>query len=64
MGSFDRVARILVAAIIVVLYFAGTITGIFGIILMILAGVFVLTSLLGTCPLYMPFGFSTCKKGK
>ena len=64
MGSFDRTFRILIAAVIVVLYFSGSITGTLGIVLMIVAGVFVLTSLLGSCPLYIPFGISTCKKGK
>ena len=64
MGSFDRTMRILIAAIIAALYFNGTITGTFGIVLLVIAGVFVLTSLVGSCPLYIPFGISTCKKRK
>jgi uncharacterized membrane protein YccC len=60
MGTADKSIRILVAAIIGVLYYMGTISGTLGIILLILAGVFVLTSFVSFCPLYAPFGISTC----
>ncbi len=62
MGSFDRVLRLLVAAVIVVLFYLELITGTLAIVLLIAAGIFVLTSLISTCPLYLPFGLSTCKK--
>jgi len=62
MGTIDKVIRILVAVVVVVLYFTNAILGLLGIILLILAAVFVLTSLLGFCPLYLPFGLSTKKK--
>ncbi len=52
MGSADRTIRLLVAAIIAVLFFSGTITGTVATVLAIIALVFVLTSLLGFCPLY------------
>ena len=61
MGSADRIIRILTAAIIAVLYVKGIISGTFGIILLVLGGVFVLTSLLNFCPLYLPFGIKTRK---
>jgi len=61
MGTADRIIRVIIAAIIAVLYFTGVIQGTFGVILLILAGVFVLTSLISFCPLYAPFGLSTCK---
>ena len=61
MGSADRVIRILIAAIIVVLYVKGIIAGTLGIILLVFGGVFVLTSLVRFCPLYFPFGIKTCK---
>jgi len=48
--------------VVAILYFAGQISGTAAIILGILAAVFILTSLVGTCPLYLPFGLST-KKG-
>lgn len=60
MGSADRIIRVIIAAIIGVLYFTGIISGTVGIVLLVLAGVFVLTSLISFCPLYAPFGISSC----
>jgi hypothetical protein len=60
MGSTDRVIRFIIAAVIAVLYLTNVISGTLGLILLILAGVFVLTSFIGFCPLYAPFGLSTC----
>jgi len=62
MGSFDRMLRMIVAVVIAVLYFTNMITGTLGIILLVLAAVFALTSTVSVCPLYLPFGFSTKKK--
>jgi hypothetical protein len=62
MGTTDKVIRVLVAVIILVLYFTHVVSGTLAVILLILAGVFVVTSLLGFCPLYLPFGLSTRKK--
>ena len=62
MGTVDKVIRILVAVALVILYFTNVITGTLGIILLILAGIFIVTSILGICPLYMLFGLSTGKK--
>lgn len=59
MGNVDRSVRILAAVVIVALYFSGVITGTLGILLMVLSIVFTLTSFVGFCPLYFPFGFST-----
>lgn len=64
MGSTDRLLRLLFAVVVAVLYFTNTITGFTAVILGILAVVFLLTSLVGTCPLYMPFRFSTKKEAK
>lgn len=61
MGSTDKIIRFILAAIFVALYFTGTIVGTWGIVLLVLAGVFVLTSLISFCPLYAPFGLSTRK---
>lgn len=62
MGSIDIAVRIVIALIIAVLYFSNMISGTLGIILLIVAGVFILTSLLGVCPLYYPLGLNTKKK--
>jgi len=61
MGSIDKVVRIVLALIIAFLYYNGTITGTLGIVLIVLAAVFVLTSLVSFCPLYTIFGIKTCK---
>lgn len=61
MGNTDRAVRVVLAIIIAALYFTGTVTGIFGVVLLALAGIFVLTSFVSFCPLYAPFGISTCK---
>ncbi len=63
MGTIDRVLRIVIAAVVAVLYFSGTISGTLGIVLLVLAVVFLLTSLLGVCPLYFPLGLKT-NRGK
>ncbi len=62
MGIIDKVIRFLIAATIAVLYFMNVITGTLGIVLLILAVIFVLTSFISFCPLYAPFGISTCKR--
>ena len=62
MGSADRVIRVILAALVVLLYFMGVISGTTAIILLVLATVFVLTSLVSFCPLYLPFGLSTLRK--
>jgi hypothetical protein len=62
MGSADKIIRVLIAGLIVGLYWSGVIQGTLGIVLLVLAGVFLLTSFIGFCPLYAPFGLSTCKK--
>lgn len=61
MGSVDRIVRIIMAAVIGLLYWKGIISGTLGLVLTILAGVFVLTSLISFCPLYTIFGLKTCK---
>jgi hypothetical protein len=63
-GTADKVVRILVAIVIAGLYFANMISGTVAIILLILSGVFILTSFISFCPLYLPFGLSTRKKGE
>ncbi|NJN40955.1 MAG: DUF2892 domain-containing protein [Flammeovirgaceae bacterium] len=60
MGTFDRVFRILVALVIGGLYYGDIVSGTVGIVLLVLAGVFVLTSLVSFCPIYSIFGLRTC----
>ena len=60
MGLADKIIRLVVSAVFAALYFTGTVTGVVGIILLVLAAVFTLTSIISFCPLYTLVGFSTC----
>lgn len=62
MSNLDRIIRIAVAAVFAYLYFSGTVSGVLGIVLLVLGAVFVLTSVVAFCPLYVPFKFSTHKE--
>lgn len=62
MGTADKTIRILLAALVLVLYFTNVISGLTAIILLVFAGIFILTSFISFCPLYYPFGISTRKK--
>lgn len=62
MGAIDRVIRILIALVVILLYFTNVLTGTLAIVLLIISGIFILTSLISFCPLYLPFGISTGKK--
>ena len=62
MGSTDKIVRIIIAIVIAILFFTNVITGTLGIILLILAGVFVLTSVISFCPLYSIVGMNTKQK--
>tara|TARA_R110002050_G_C8672708_1_gene492216 strand:- start:97 stop:306 length:210 start_codon:yes stop_codon:yes gene_type:complete len=61
MGSADRIVRTLIAIVAIYLYFSGTVTGVVGIILIVISAIFLLTSLISFCPLYRIFGLKTCK---
>jgi hypothetical protein len=62
MGSADRIIRLLAAVVIGYLYATDVISGTVAVILSVVAVAFVLTSLIGWCPLYVPFKISTRKK--
>ena len=60
MGTIDRVIRLLIAAVAVFLFYNGTLTGTMGIVALVVAAVFTLTSVVSFCPLYRIVGLSTC----
>lgn len=62
MGSVDRIVRVVLALVVALLFFNGQITGAAAAVLGILAVVFLATSAISFCPLYLPFGISTKKK--
>ena len=61
MSNLDRIIRVALAAVFAYLYFSGIVTGVFGITLLVLGGVFLITSLVAFCPLYLPLKISTYK---
>jgi len=61
-GKTDKIVRVVLAIVFIGLIFFANLGNAVNIILGVLAAVFVVTSLVGTCPLYMPFKMSTCKK--
>lgn len=64
MGTIDKTIRILVAVVVVILYFTHVISGVLAIVLLALSAIFIVTSLISFCPLYLPLGLSTRKKEK
>jgi len=62
MGNADRGIRLGIALLIVILYFTEILQGTLAYILLALSAIFVLTSFISFCPLYAPFGLSTCKR--
>ncbi|AEI49907.1 YgaP family membrane protein [Runella slithyformis] len=60
MGGTDRIIRFIAAAVAVALYFTETLTGTLGIIALVVAAIFTLTSVISFCPLYSIFGLNTC----
>lgn len=64
MGNVDKIVRLLVAIVIAALAYMEVISGTLAVVLLVLAGIFLLTSVVGFCPLYWPFKISTCKSKK
>jgi hypothetical protein len=62
MGILDRIIRVALVAVVAVLYFTGQLSLVASIILGALAVIFLLTTIIGVCPLYLPFGLSTKRK--
>jgi hypothetical protein len=60
MGNTDRIIRLIIAGVLAFLWFQNIITGTWGIVALVVAAVFVLTSLVSFCPLYTLFGINSC----
>lgn len=61
MSNLDRIVRTVIAVLFAYLYFGGIVTGLLGIVLLVIGAVFLLTAIFAFCPLYAPFKFSTYK---
>jgi hypothetical protein len=62
MGSYDKLIRLVVAIVLIILYYRGMFSSAFGIVVLVVAFILTLTSLMSFCPLYTLFGLNTCKK--
>lgn len=62
MGTIDRTVRTIIGIAVAILYFTGQITGTIASVLGIFAIIFLATSAIGFCPLYVPLKISTKKK--
>lgn len=61
-GTTDKIVRIITALLIGVLYFFNIVSGTLAVVLGVVAVIFLLTSFISFCPLYLPFGINTFKK--
>lgn len=59
MGSTDRIIRLLISAVLIILFALQVVSGILGYVLLAVAAIFILTSIVGFCPLYAIFGLKT-----
>lgn len=62
LGSADKIIRLVAAIALAALFFTGTISGVLGIIALVVAAIFLITPLINFCPLYAALGISTKKK--
>lgn len=61
-GAADRVARLVIAAIIMMLFFTRSISGTWASVLVAVGGYLLATSLVASCPVYSLLGINTCRK--
>ena len=61
MSLGDRIIRIVISAVLAILYFTGTVTGFLGFLAIAVAAIFTLTALVTWCPIYAVFGWKTCR---
>lgn len=64
MGNADRIIRTTLAIIFIGLYATNTVTGTLGVVILVIAGIFIITSLVGFCPAYKLLGLNTCPNEK
>lgn len=62
MGPLDKAIRIILAIVFAMVFITKMVEGALGMILLVLGGIFLLTSIISFCPLYTILGISTCKK--
>lgn len=60
LGTIDRILRVVLGITFGALYFSGVTTGTLGLVLTVLGGIFIATSLISWCPIYAVLGIKTC----
>lgn len=60
MGAVDKLVRLVVALLLILSYFQELVSGVLGVVFLVVAGIFILTSLVSVCPIYSIFGISSC----
>lgn len=60
MGGVDKLVRLVVALLLIVAYFNEIVIGWLGIVFLIVAGIFILTSIINFCPIYAMLGMNSC----
>jgi len=64
MGGLDKIIRLSLALVLGFLVYFEVVGGLWSYVLLVVSAIFVLTGLVGFCPLYGLFGFNSCKSGK
>jgi hypothetical protein len=60
-SNLDRIIRVIVGLVLGALFFTGAVTGVLGIIFIVLGAVALLTGVIGFCPLYALLKIKTNK---
>jgi len=60
-GNYDKIIRTVLAIAIIGAYVFQLISGMLAMVLLVVAAIFVVTSLIGVCSIYLPFGVSSCE---
>lgn len=62
LSSADRIIRLIAGVVCIMLFITQIVVGGFGIVLVVIGGILMITSFKSFCPIYLPFGISTCKE--
>ena len=62
MSSYDKLIRLGISIVLIILFYKQVLTGTIGIISLLVAFLLTLTSLISFCPIYKVLGISTCKR--
>lgn len=61
-GKTDKLIRLSAGILLILLFLFNVVSGWLGIVFLVIALTFIVTSFMNFCPAYMPLGINTCKK--